>query len=136
MAKKHTGVGAGAAVGAAAAAATAVAAIGAYWFYGAEHAARHRKSARAWMLGARAEVLAAVEAAVAKAGAIDRDTFDGIVKKVLDGYTKAQSATEAELAQVQRDMTDAWRRMQKMNKAMSAKAKSAAKKKKPAAKKK
>lgn len=129
MAKKHTGVSTSAAVGAAAAAATAVAAIGAYWFYGAENAARHRKSARAWMLSARAEVLTAVETAVAKAGTIDRETFDSIVKKVVDGYTKAQGATEAELAQVQRDMTDAWRRMQKINKAVGAKAKSAPKKK-------
>ena len=62
MAKKsESKVSTGAVVGVgAAAAAAAAAAAGAYWFYGAKDAARHRKSARSWMLRARAETMEAV----------------------------------------------------------------------------
>ena len=102
------------AVGAAAAA--AVAAAGAYWFYGTKDASKHRKSARGWMLRARGEVLDAVEAAISKAGEIDKETYAKIVEGVLSTYQKSTNATSDEMLQVTRDMQAMWQHMQKARK--------------------
>ena len=96
--------------------AAAVAAAGAYWFYGAKDAAQHRKSARSWMLKARAEVLEGVERVVDKAGEIDKEAYMAIVSGVLARYGKLAGVTTAGLAQMKRDMVDAWAHMQKTHK--------------------
>lgn len=103
---------AAAAVGVGAAAAAA-AAVGAYWFYGSKDAAKHRKTARSWMLKARGDVLSAVETAVKKAGEIDKATYMNIVDGVLKRYAKSAGITSAEILQMTRDMRQAWQHMQK-----------------------
>jgi hypothetical protein len=115
MAKKATqksagvSVSTGAVVGAAAAAAAAAA--GAYWFYGAKDAAKHRKTARSWMLKARAETMEAVEAAVAKLGDIDKDTYLKIVDEVVKRYSGVAGVTAAEVAAMTKDLKAAWQHM-------------------------
>lgn len=116
--------GAKAAVGAAAAAA-AVAAAGAYWFYGAADAAKHRKSARSWMLKARADVMEAVEAAMQKVGEIDKETYGRIVDGVLKRYSSLAGASAAEMAQMSKDMKEAWKQMQRAGGALAKRAKAA-----------
>jgi len=146
MAKKNTqksennvSVNTGVAVGAAAAAAAAAA--GAYWFYGAKDAAKHRKTARSWMLKARAETMEAVEAAVEKLGSIDKETYLSIVDGVVKRYSGAAGVTSAEVAQMTKDLKAAWAHMnaarknatkpavKKVTKKVVKKAKAAAKKK-------
>ncbi len=108
------------AVGATAATA-AVAAVGAYWFYGTQDAAKHRKTARSWMLQARGDVLSAVEKAIEKVGEIDKATYMGIVDGVLKRYASLSGATSAELLQATRDMNAAWQHMQKVRKSVTPK---------------
>lgn len=108
----------------AAAAAAAAAAAGAYWFYGAKDAARHRKSARSWMLRARAETMEAVEAAVEKIGSIDKDTYLKIVDATIKRYSSMAGVTPAEVAAMTKDLKAAWQHMN----AASRVAKSAGKK--------
>lgn len=97
-------------------AAAAAAAAGAYFFYGSANAASNRKTARSWMLKARAEVMAAVEKAAAKTGALNKETYTNIVNGVLARYSKVAGATSAEMSQVSRDMEGAWKHMQKAGK--------------------
>ena len=113
MAKKsESKVSTGAVVGVgAAAAAAAAAAAGAYWFYGAKDAARHRKSARSWMLRARAETMEAVEAAVDKIGSIDKDTYLKIVDATIKRYSSMAGVTPAEVAAMTKDLKAAWQHM-------------------------
>ena len=106
MDKKTAGAGVGAV------AAMVAAAAGAYWFYGSNNAAKHRKMARSWMLKARAEVLERVE----KAGVTDKDTYMKIVADVMKGYVKAKDVTAAEVSTVTKDLTGAWGHMQKVYK--------------------
>ena len=68
MAKKQKTSSSAVTVGAGVVAAAAVAAAGAYWFYGSDHATKHRKQVKSWMLKARAEMMEAVE----KIGDIDK----------------------------------------------------------------
>ena len=122
-----------------AAAAAAAAAAGAYWFYGAKDAAKHRKSAKSWMLKARAEVLEAVETIVDKMGEIDKDTYLEIVDRVVKQYTGMKGVTSSEVAQMAKDLRGAWAHMQaasKQTKNAGKTAKKAVKKVKKAAKKK
>lgn len=121
MAKKNTHTGVGTAVGVTAAAAAVAAAAGAYWFYGSKDAAKHRKTARSWMLRARAEVLEAVEMAVEKVGEIDKETYMDIVENVLKRYSQLAGVTSAEMAQMTRDMKDTWSHMQKVRKSTTPK---------------
>lgn len=95
-------------IGIAAAAAAAAAAAGAYWFYGAKDAPRHRRAVRSWMLRARAEVLEAME----KLGDIDKETYLRIVDEVLKRYANTAGVTSAELAQAARDLKSTWQKMQ------------------------
>ena len=81
----------------------AAAAIGAYWLYGAQHAAKHRKMAASWMLKARAEVMEAV----AKLGQIDKTAYVAIVDEVVNKYAKLHNST-AEIAQMTKEMKAAW----------------------------
>jgi hypothetical protein len=104
-----TGVAVGAA--AAAAAAAAVAAAGAYWFYGAKDAAKHRKTAKSWMLKARAETMEAVENAVEKLGEIDKETYLKIVDGIVKRYSGVAGVTSSELAQMTKDLKAAWAHM-------------------------
>lgn len=126
------------AAGAAGAAAlAAVAAAGAYWFYGAKDAARHRKTARSWMLKARAETMDAVEKAVERLGDIDKETYLGIVDTVVKRYAGVAGVTSAEMAQMTKDLKAAWTHMHAARKSLSKPAvKKAVKKAKSAAKKK
>ncbi len=98
-------------MGVGAAAAAAAAAAGAYWFYGAKDAARHRKSARSWMLKARAETMEAVEAAVEKLGTIDKDTYLKIVDATIKRYSNVTGVTPAEVAAMTKDLKAAWQHM-------------------------
>jgi hypothetical protein len=110
MAQSKTSVSTAAVVGAAAAAAVAGAA--AYWLYGAKDAPKHRKMAKSWMLKARSETLDAVEAAIAKAGTIDKETYLKIVDTILRRYKGAKNVSTAELAQVSKDLKSTWGHMQ------------------------
>ena len=98
------------------AAAAAAAAVGAYWFYGSKDAAKHRKSARSWMLKARADVLSGVEIAIEKAGHIEKETYMNIVEDVLSRYSKIAGVTSAEMKEMTRDMKNAWQHMQQIYK--------------------
>lgn len=134
--QKTAGPGAGVALGAAAAAA-AVAAAGAYWFYGAKDAAKHRKTARSWMLKARAEVMEGVENVIEKLGDIDKETYMKIVDGVVKRYAGVAGVTAAEMAQMTKDLKAAWAHMQSARKSATRPAvKKAAKKAAKAAKKK
>ncbi len=127
----------GAAVGVgAAAAAAAAAAAGAYWFYGAKDAAKHRKTARSWMLKARAETMEAVENAVEKLGEIDKETYLKIVDGVVKRYSGVAGVTGAELTAMTKDLKTAWTHMQAAGKRAKGAGKKVAKKAKKAAKKK
>ena len=125
MANKKNGMG----KGVAAAAAMAAAAVGAYWFYGSKEAAKHRKSARSWMLKARGEVLEAVETVVEKAGEIDKEKYMNIVGDVVKRYSSSVGATKQELGQMTKDMKAAWQHVQKVSKKGLKKAAKIAKKK-------
>jgi len=94
-----------------AAALAALAAAGAYWFYGAKDAAKHRKTAKAWMLRARAETMDAVEASIQKLGDIDKETYLKIVGGVLKRYAGVAGVTAADLAQMGKDLKAAWTHM-------------------------
>ncbi len=112
MAKKSAGVSTGAVVGVgAAAAAAAAAAAGAYWFYGAKDAAKHRKTAKSWMLKARAETMEAVEMAVEKLGEIDKEKYMEIVDATLKRYSGMAGVTPAEVAAMTKDLKAAWQHM-------------------------
>ena len=100
--KKTNMVAAGAAAGAA-----AIAAAGAYWFYGAEGAAKNRKMVRSTLLKARAEVAEAVE----KLQDIDKSQYLAIVEGVVKRYSTAAGVTEAEVGQMTRDLKAAWQHM-------------------------
>jgi len=112
MVKAKGGISAGAAVGAA-----AVAAAAAYWFYGAKTAAKHRKDAASWIHKAREEAFSAIEAAVRKAGDIDKETYAGIAKAVLERYTHMSDATAAEIKEMTKEMKEAWDHIQRARKA-------------------
>jgi hypothetical protein len=116
------------AVGAGLAAAAAVAAAGAYWFYGAKDASKHRRQAKSWMLKARAEVMDALE----KVGTVDKETYLAIVEGILSKYSNMKGVTAAELGEVARDLRSAWGHMEKVRKQP---AKKAAKKRRAKAKK-
>jgi len=127
--KASSSISTGAVVGAAAAAAAAAA--GAFWFYGAKDAAKHRKSARSWMLKARAEALEAVEGVIEKLGDIDKATYLQIVDGIIKRYSGVAGVTSAEVAQMTKDLKGAWQHMlraRSKGKAFKSKAKKAAKK--------
>ena len=93
-------------------AALAAAAVGAYWFYGAQSASKHRKQARGWMLKARGEVLEAVE----KLQDIDKAKYMAIVNDVLARSGAVKGASDAEVAHLKRDLVGAWAHIQKAGK--------------------
>lgn len=111
-----------------AAALAAVAAAGAYWFYGAKNAAKHRKVARSFMLKARAETMEAVEAAVDKFGDIDKEKYLQIVKATIKHYSGVAGVTAGEIAQMTKDLTGAWLEMQRAKKGAKPATKKAVKK--------
>jgi hypothetical protein len=132
--KKSNGVSTGTVVGVgAAAAAAAAAAAGAYWFYGAKDAARHRKSAKSWMLKARAETMEAVENAVEKLGSIDKETYLKIVDGVIKRYSGVAGVTAAEVSQMTKDLKSAWAHMNTASRTASKVGKKVAKKAKKSA---
>ena len=96
--------------------AAALAAAGAYLFYGSQNAQKNRKTARSWMLKARAEVMEAVETAVDKAGEIDKDAYMKIITDVVARSSKMATGTTAEVAQVTKDLKGMWNHMQKARK--------------------
>ncbi len=106
MAKKDTS--STIAVGAGLAAAAAVAAAGAYWFYGAKDAEKHRRQAKSWMLKARAEVMEAIE----KMEDIDKKKYLALVQEVMSRYSKMSGVTAAEIASVTRDLKNTWGHME------------------------
>src|ERR1700677_3349956 len=95
-----------AAVGAALAAA---AAAGAYWLYGAEHAAKHRKLAKSWMLSARADVMEGVE----KVRGLDKKKYMQIVDGVVKRYSTKASARSEEVKKLVKDLRNAWAHISK-----------------------
>lgn len=113
--RKSSAVGLGAATLAAAMAGAA----GAYWLYGSPDAAKHRKSAKSFMLKARADVLEAVE----KINDVDKQGYLKIVDGVVKRYSSVAGITSAEIAQMTRDLKATWTHMH----AVRAKAKAAEK---------
>ncbi len=81
----------------------AAAAIGAYWLYGAKHAAKHRKVASSWMLKARAEVMDAV----GKLKDVDKETYFNIVDDVVAKYSKLKK-DDFDVATISKEMKSAW----------------------------
>lgn len=108
-------------------AATAAAAVGAYWLYGSKGASKNRKTARSWMLKARAEVMDAVDKTVKKAGEIDKDTYMDIVKGIASRYGKLSTVTRSEVGQLMADAQEAWKYMIKSNKSTTARSRTASK---------
>lgn len=113
---KKAGVGVGAALGVVAIAATAAAAAGAYWLYGAPESSKHRKMAKSFMLKARGDVLSAVE----KMRDIDKATYQAVVDRVVAKYSTISGITEAEVAQMKKDLSAAWTHMKAVKDAVSA----------------
>lgn len=105
MTKKSTSHGGAIALGAGIAGAAAAAA-GAYWLYGAKHAARHRKLAASWMLKARAEVMDALE----KVEDLDKSQYLKIVDQTIKKY--ALHGTRAHMTKMKKDMHGAWKHIQ------------------------
>lgn len=105
MAKKQKS--SGVAVGVGVAAAAAVAAAGAYWFYGFDHASKHRKQVKSWMLQARGEVMEAVE----KLGSIDKKKYMEIVQQILARYSKMAGVSAAEMTHMKKDLMTTWMHM-------------------------
>ena len=122
--KRDAGLGVAAVLAAAAAA-------GAYWFYGSEDAAKHRRQIKSFMLKARGDVLAAVE----KTKEIDKEKYLKIVDRVVARYSGLAGITATEIAEMARDLRAAWGHMQTAHTTIQ---KAAPKKatRKPAAKKK
>ncbi len=100
--KNNTARNAG--IGVAAAAAAAAAAAGAYWFYGSADAAKHRKQVKSFMIKARADVLSAVE----RVKDIDKEKYYAIVEKVIQKYAGVAGVTATEVAEMGRDLKNAW----------------------------
>ncbi len=109
--KNNTARNAG--IGVAAAAAAAAAAAGAYWFYGSADAAKHRKQVKSFMIKARGDVLSAVE----RVKDIDKEKYYAIVEKVIQKYAGVAGVTAAEVAEMGRDLKNAWTHMQAAHKA-------------------
>ena len=107
MAKKEDNTKITAAAGVAAGVAAAAAA-GAYWLYGAKHAAKHRKLPRSWMLKARAEMMDLVE----KAQDIDKDTYMQLAGEVAKRYGAAAGVTAAESKKLVQDLKSGWAYLQ------------------------
>ena len=102
--------GAGVGLGVAAVAAAMATAAGAYWLYGSKDAAKNRKSAKSFMLKARADVLEAVE----KVSDINKQTYLNIVDGVVQRYSKVAGITSDEVSQMTKDLTVAWTHMQQV----------------------
>ena len=129
MAKKETNSGVALGVGVAAAA--AVAAAGAYWFYGSDHASKHRKQVKSWMLKARGEVMEAVE----KVGDIDKKKYVEIVQQIIARYSKMAGVTAGEMAHMKKDLMTTWTHMDAARKSGASALKGAKKSVKKVAKK-
>src|ERR1035437_399166 len=85
----------------------AAAAVGAYWFYGAKHSAKHRKTVSSWMLKARADVMEAVE----KLEDIDKETYLHIVDGVMQKYVGLHHVT-SDITAIAKEMKSAWSHIQ------------------------
>ena len=97
-------------LGVAAVAVAMASAAGAYWLYGSPDAAKNRKSAKSFMLKARAEALAAVE----KAKDLDKQAYTNIVDTIVKKYSTVSGITAAEIAQMSKDLKATWVHMQKV----------------------
>jgi len=92
-------------------AATAAAAAGAYWLYGSEHAKKNRKTARSWMLKARAEIMDAIE----KIEDIDKTKFLAIAESVAREFGSKAGATSDEVAQLTKELKSVWTHVQSVH---------------------
>ncbi|PJA36927.1 MAG: hypothetical protein CO183_00825 [Candidatus Zambryskibacteria bacterium CG_4_9_14_3_um_filter_42_9] len=86
----------------------AAAAVGAYWLYGAKHAAKHRKMAKSWMLKTRAEVMEAVE----KLENIDKTAYYQMVEDTVKKHTQTVKDSAA-VALAIKEIKAAWPHIQK-----------------------
>ena len=85
----------------------AAAAVGAFWLYGSEHAEKHRKIAKSWMLKARAEVMDAVE----KMKEVDKATYLATVDQIMKKYAQVQKDSK-DVALMTKEMKSAWSHIQ------------------------
>ena len=83
------------------------------------NASKNRKTAKSWMLKARAEVMEAME----KAGAMDKKTYLNIVDKVVKGYGAIAGSQSKEIAQLVSDLKSSWRYVQTQKQPVMSRAK-------------
>lgn len=102
----------------------AVAAAGAYFLYGSPNAAKNRKKVKGWMLKAKGEVLEALESAKT----MTAEEYEVMVDKIAAGYSKLQSASQADIKEFKKEMKDHWNKLAKEAKPKVKKAKKMAKK--------
>lgn len=105
-------------------AATVAAAAGAYWLYGSEHAKKHRKMAKSWMLKARAEIVDAIE----KIEDIDKTKFLAVAESVAQEFGSKAGATTDEISDLTKELKKVWTHVQQTGKTSVKRAKKASKK--------
>jgi hypothetical protein len=93
------------------AASIAAAAVGAYWLYGAKNAAKHRKTAKSWMLKARAEVMEAVE----KLEKVDKTAYYRMAEEAVKKHAQTVKDSAA-VALAIKEIKAAWPHIQKATK--------------------
>ena len=90
--------------GALGAALGAAAAAGAYFFYGSDHASKHRRTMKSWMVKAKGEVMEKLETL----GDVSEKGYHEAVAQVMDKYKKLKHIDAAELGALAADMKKSW----------------------------
>lgn len=89
--------------------AAAVTAAGAYFLYGSKKSTQNRKKVKGWVLKAKGEVLEALE----KAESITEDEYHALVETASGAYGTVKSATQGEVKDFKKEMSDHWATLQK-----------------------
>lgn len=84
-------------------------ALGAYLLYGSKNAKQNRKTAKSWMLKAKAEVLEQAE----KLKELDREDYERIIQNVEAKYKKLRHVDSKDLSALARELRGHWQDFEK-----------------------
>ncbi len=90
-------------------AALAAAAAGAYFLYGTKEGAKRRKQIKGWTLKMKGEVLERLE----NLQDVSKETYDGIVDKVAQGYKGLKNVDPEEITALVADLKGHWNNIHK-----------------------
>ena len=88
--------------------ALAAAAAGAYYLYGSDKAATHRKKVKSWMLRMKAEVMDEIETAKE----VTQEAYEKTIDKVSKKYAQLKNVDKDELAELANRMRSHWKDIQ------------------------